>query len=377
MEKRQHIIAWFQEAVAAGKLEEDASSDEDIDAVEDPDSWAAADDSDCISVTDRRKPSLTYARTRSEQSACEDTNLESRSGTTTPLSAEQGPGETVIRAVPALKSSDNPSQVQELPRGEKSLRLRVSYLTSRLRSKDRQLLRGAAHGDIGEVRALLDDGANTEARGRYAETALILAIYHSHRRTVRLLLDGSAKVDSMNASGITALCYAAARDERIDIVQMLLDNNADVDKRDGESPPLGFAAFFGSVAILRLLIGRGADTEAMNEYGDPALHAAAGAGMEKSVEILLEKGAVIDAMNRNGFTALRVATAEGKEEVVKILLKKGANVEVIDPDGSTPLHWVARWDKANIAKLLLKYEEARIGALDEDGQTPLQLGIRA
>ncbi len=273
---------------------------------------------------------------------CEDINLESRSETTTLLLAEQGPGETVIRAVSALKSSNNPSQVQELSRGEKSLRLGVSYLISRLRSKDRQLLRVAAHGDIGEVRALLDDGANIEARGRYAETALILATYYSYRRTVRLLLDGGAKMDSINASGITALCYAAARDERIDIVRMLLDNNADMDKRDGESPPLGFAAFFGSVAILRLLIGPGADTEAINEYGDPALHAAASAGIEKSVEILLKKGAAIDAMNRNGFTALRVATAEGKKEVVKNLLKNGANLEAMDPDGSTSLHWVTR-----------------------------------
>ena len=32
-EKRQFIIAWFQEAVAAGRLEEDVASDDSISAV--------------------------------------------------------------------------------------------------------------------------------------------------------------------------------------------------------------------------------------------------------------------------------------------------------------------------------------------------------
>jgi len=58
-EKRQFIVAWFQEAVAAGKLEEESRSDEDDDSMAFYDVDSPRNESQIVEVVHRETSSRT------------------------------------------------------------------------------------------------------------------------------------------------------------------------------------------------------------------------------------------------------------------------------------------------------------------------------
>lgn len=367
-EKKHFIVAWFQEAVAAGRLEEEAPSEEDDDSIAHSGSWSSAGNSDRNSVINQERPSPAFGREISKRSSCEVNNLDLPPVTISSQSAIQSP---ITEAEPEIENSDKSTKARKPSKGDKSSRLSVSYLLSKLRSKGGQLVEAAASGYVDRVRALLDGGAEIEAREKRGATALITAAEHGHSQIIQLLLDKGANVNATSNSGWTALSAASKRDETIDIVQMLLDKNADINVM-GSGDPLRVAAARGSVAVLQLLIDRGANIESRDNYGDTALHWAARSGRERSVKLLIENGAAIEATNSDGDTALILAIINGHGNLVKLLLDKEANVEAIAKCGKTPLSHATLHNRADIARLLLVYG-AKIDIQDIYGQTPLHI----
>ncbi len=76
-------------------------------------------------------------------------------------------------------------------------------------------------------------------------------------------------------------------------------------------------------AIMRMLLGAGADIDAKDNGGLTALIGAAWNGYLPAVETLLEAGADVNVRDNDGYTALRKAKKQGHKEIVK-LLKKAA-----------------------------------------------------
>ena len=68
-----------------------------------------------------------------------------------------------------------------------------------------------------------------------------------------------------------------------------------------------------------------------------SLHLAAYFGVLAVARLLLEQGADVTAAATNESTPLSYAAANGHEAVVKLLLEKGAELETRDSDGRTPL----------------------------------------
>ncbi len=72
------------------------------------------------------------------------------------------------------------------------------------------------------------------------------------------------------------LLHLAARDGNVQLATLLVNRGADIDTIDGEhrATPLGWAAFFGRVALVELLIDAGADPTLTNTHGLTARHCA-------------------------------------------------------------------------------------------------------
>ena len=155
------------------------------------------------------------------------------------------------------------------------------------------------------------------------------------------------------------------------------------------------AADEGDAAAVVRLANEGASVDAKDEYGNPAVVAAAVGGHMYVVEALVEAGCDSNARDEYGCTALMHA-AEGVGgapeylylKTVKVLLKhigseiggvvhrKKVELDAVDNNGMTALMWAAVEGNAEIAALLLKAGadvNRRATGGDDEGKTALEI----
>ena len=84
----------------------------------------------------------------------------------------------------------------------------------------------------------------------------------------------------------------------------------------------------GDVQIVRNLLGRGADVDARDRYGQTALMRAAHAGRREVVETLIAHRASLNLTAKGGLSALMLALVAGHAEVARLLANAGADLSL-------------------------------------------------
>jgi uncharacterized protein len=118
--------------------------------------------------------------------------------------------------------------------------------------------------------------------------------------------------------------------------------------------PLYRAVRGTDLASVRLLLEHGADPSQGIDDGSTPLMAAAGLGAPRGggddevtdagakadpldvVKALVDKGADVNALNETGMTALHFAVQRGSDRIVEYLAGKGAKFDVRNKQGKTP-----------------------------------------
>ena len=182
--------------------------------------------------------------------------------------------QAVLAADPALAAARDAQSVSALLHAQYRGRADIVALL-RAAAPALDVFEASALGDIERLRALLDADpalANTWAGDGFFP--LGLAAFFGHPGAVRLLLERGADVHATarNAMKVTALhAAAAARVHRTETSRLLLDHGARVDARqEGGWTALHAAAQSGDVALVTLLLARGADRALANDYGKTA-----------------------------------------------------------------------------------------------------------
>ena len=223
--------------------------------------------------------------------------------------------------------------------------------------------------------------------------------------------------------GASALHLAVLKDNS-EIVQILLDNGADIDIKaldEFKGSPLEWAAFFGIKDMAVFLVESGADINARNAYGTTPLDAASSHNpfipeeerrqFDENRDLisayLIEKGAestapvltLLDAIDQHnadavlahmesgtnpdktfippglpfaGASALHLAVLKDNSEIVQILLDNGADIDIkaLDEFKGSPLEWAAFFGIKDMVVFLVEYG-ADIDAKNAYGTTPL------
>ena len=121
--------------------------------------------------------------------------------------------------------------------------------------------------------------------------------------------------------------------------------------------PLGAATEYNRVAMVQLLLRRGANPNIPADIGVTPLQVAAGNGSTEIVKLLIQGGADVNAADvPYGHTALASAARRGQVEVIMTLLDAGADRNLGTKDGRTPLDIAQHYGKDEAARVLYSYD---------------------
>jgi uncharacterized protein len=250
------------------------------------------------------------------------------------------------------------------------------------------LLFAAREGCTRCEQVLIDANADINVVDPEQRTALVLALINGHYDAAALLIDRGIDINMPDQVGRTAL-YAAVDDHTmpasnrpspkeidntltsLDIIKLLIDKGATID-----------AALRAQIPY-RTKLDRGGDG-ALGIGTTPLIRAGKG-GDVAVIKLLLEKGANANATTRNGVNAVMMAanvnareedmtgrskTEKDVIEAMKLLIAKGTDVNAAENQGRTALHGAAQWGFTDVARFL-HAQGANINAADRRGLTPL------
>ena len=154
-----------------------------------------------------------------------------------------------------------------------------------------------------------------------AKLMLWKATETSKHDAIGKLLDGAVDVEEPLTDGLmNGLHLACAKGDK-DSAQIYIDRGANVNARDGvDRTPLHFAAANGKdLELIELLVENGADVNAQSIGGDTPLMKAIMFDNVEAVEVLLDKGADPKIKNSNERDSESFARASRNPKILKAL----------------------------------------------------------
>ncbi|HYR84462.1 MAG TPA: ankyrin repeat domain-containing protein [Terriglobia bacterium] len=232
----------------------------------------------------------------------------------------------------------------------------------------------ARANDVESVKVLLAAGADVNQVTGYGWSPLLVATQNRYYKLGAFLLDHGADPNLTNKGGWTPLYLATDNRniesgdypvrkgdmDHLDFIKLLLDKGANVNARLKDSTETrtvftnqwldenGATAFLrasqsGDIALMKLLLSRGADPKIATTLGVTALHVAAGVGWVEgityewsakdtleAVKMLLDLGLDVNAQADTGRVALHGAAHKGRSDVVQVLADHGAKLNIRD-----------------------------------------------
>lgn len=204
------------------------------------------------------------------------------------------------------------------------------------------------------VRLLLEKGISPACIDERKSTPLHYAASLGYSEICAMLINKEADVHALDEKNCTPLHRAAKKNSNKPnfdfafgeleaenypkVVAVLLQNGASLTARENEPDrndsdkvygrvPLHFAAKFGHVDIMAILLDSGADIEATDAIGRTALHFAAFYAQKNVAQLLLSRGANINARD-NSFSR-QTPWQMAKDEEIKEMLKPKTTINML------------------------------------------------
>lgn len=140
------------------------------------------------------------------------------------------------------------------------------------------------------------------------------AVTHAQLQKAKDLIAAGADVNLMDGAGNVPLACARSAE----MAQLLLDNGADMHKRDHYGSTVMMLSL-RQPEVVRTLLERGADPNEQSDNGDTALIWCARWGHAESARLLLKNGASMKLKNRCGKDALAEAQENNQQSIVDLL----------------------------------------------------------
>ncbi|XP_073409939.1 ankyrin repeat and EF-hand domain-containing protein 1 [Dendrobates tinctorius] len=204
---------------------------------------------------------------------------------------------------------------------------------------------------------LLIHGANPNMQDLKGCTPAMKATELGHDLVLEVLLEAQADMTIMNKEGKGILFYCISPSKRhLRCFQLVLTSGADVNNTSAEGIPVLLAACEQArdckEMCLRLL-EKEANPSAFNpKTGRTALMEASREGALEVVRSILQKGGDVNAIDNQRYHAVHFAAKGGFFEILKVLSAYKGDMGIIAMDGNTALHHAATGGFADCCKFL-------------------------
>ncbi|KAI0116130.1 ankyrin [Hypoxylon sp. NC0597] len=255
------------------------------------------------------------------------------------------------------------------------------------------------------ARVLLEYGARTDIEDKTGRTPLRLARDLQHNRLYVLLstarkkelealVDGNmgpsvnsqhpSRVDTLSAEYKFPIHSAVQHYSRKEFEKYLLDLGPQADEAINKidsvdlDTPLHFAARFGKIENMRLLLEKGGNPRLKDRWGFTPLHNAVDFGQLEAVEVLLQSGCDVNEKDLLGRTPLAFATYEKFFPACAfLLLRHNATFQNAEGGSLLPLlSYAVECNELDIVKILVE-GGVPFQIRDRDLLTPYQRAKRA
>ncbi|KAL1872585.1 hypothetical protein Plec18167_006703 [Paecilomyces lecythidis] len=200
-------------------------------------------------------------------------------------------------------------------------------------------------------------GADMNARSNVdiagGHTALMQKVSEGDEKAVLRLLQNGADANAASPSNLTPLILASS-EGYTHIVNILLQYGAHIDARDHQAyfAALNAAADNNNLAIVKLLVEKRAYIDPASVDGMTPLLLAVSRRNVEIAHFLIEHGANINYYNDDGYTPLMLAIERNEISIVSELLRRGCDVNAKDKLGMTAFDWARNTGKEDCLALL-------------------------
>ena len=189
-------------------------------------------------------------------------------------------------------------------------------------------------------------------------------------------LEREPDLHALNPGGLAPVHIVAAANLDPAVMRLLLGQGADVMSLDtGGRMPLHWAAQFNSLDMVSLLVEAGSEVHGFDSYHYTPLHTAVANPDPAVAAFLLDNGAPLHVAGPNGETPLASAMFPDRAAVVELLLDRGADIRWAEDEGHTLLHKAAYAGASDVMEVLLERGLEPDAQADGGFGTPLWLAI--
>ena len=233
---------------------------------------------------------------------------------------------------------------------------------------------------------LIANGADVNIQDKQNDPVIHWSAYYGQVELTKLFLDHGANpnLKSIHSDGVM---HVALKEYRVDVVDLLMDYNIGsivpskedkviidyINKGDlkglkqlnekfnpnildaSGTPVLVKATSKGHFEIVKYLLEKGADINAMNITGHTALSRSTFFSYNKISNFLIERGADINKTDKRFFLPPIIAAIRSNNlDIGKLLVKKNVDINIKDGiNGMTPIMWAVAYQNIEFVKLLL------------------------
>jgi ankyrin repeat protein len=200
-----------------------------------------------------------------------------------------------------------------------------------------------------------DEPQIAESRDAQGVSALLLAVYNG-QTVIRDFLRSGLELDLQEAAAVGDVprLRELLGEGRLGDDPALAVERANSRSADGW-PLLHLAAAFADEATVRTLLDAGAEVGQVSEtpMRNQALHAALALSKDAGVvRLLIERDADVNAVQTAGYRPLHQAAVSGREDLVRMLLDAGADKTARCDRGKTPADYARERGHVELAALL-------------------------